>query len=269
LDDVRLSRTKVTASFGATYASIYDALYWDKNYAAEVRFVLDQLRTVLPRAPRHILDLGCGTGLHAIQMAQQGISVTGIDHSANMVAVAKKHKKAQPHDARQRLHFEIGDIRSLYLHHQYDAVISLFHVISYLIENNDLRTTIQTARRHLISGGALLFDFWYGPAVLRDPPQPRVKEIQIGDGYVRRRASPELDHKRHRVYVNYDIEIKNATSGEIVREQEQHVVRYFFPDEVEDYLVASGFEVVRVGEMLTRRPPSDSTFSVYALAKVK
>ena len=80
-------------SFGATYASIYDDLYAEKDYAAEAQFVLDQIRTAAPQAPLRILDLGCGTGLHAMQLAMAGISVTGVDRSADMVAVAEKRKE--------------------------------------------------------------------------------------------------------------------------------------------------------------------------------
>jgi SAM-dependent methyltransferase len=256
-------------SFGRTYTSIFDALYRDKDYAAESRFVMDQLKTALLHTPRHILDLGCGTGLHALQMAQVGISVTGVDRSASMIGMAKKHREALSHDARELLHFRIGDIRSIDCHCRYDAVVSLFHVMSYLTEKDDLEATFQVARRHLVSGGAFLFDFWYGPAILRDPPKKRVKIAEIGDTCVRRTSLPKWDAKRQMVCVNFDIEIKNIASGEIVREREQHHVRYFFLDELESCLVSCGFEVIRFGEALIGGPPSDTTFSAYALARAQ
>src|SRR5262249_20359670 len=257
------------ANFGRTYTSVYDALYRDKNYVAESQFVMDQLKTALLRTPRHILDLGCGTGLHALQMAQAGIPVTGVDRSASMIDMARKHREALPRDARKLLHFRIGDIRRIDCHRRYDAVISLFQVMSYVTEKNDLEATIQVARRHLVSGGAFLFDFWYGPAILRDPPKKRVKVAEMGDARVRRTTIPEWDAARCMVCVIFDIEIMNIASGEIVREREQHHLRYFFPDELESCLVSRGFEVIRFGDTLTKRPPSDTTFSAYVLARVK
>src|SRR5262245_20468866 len=181
------------ASFGRTYTSIYDALYRNKDYAAESRFVMDQLKTALLHTPRHILDLGCGTGLHALQMAQVGISVTGVDRSASMIGMAKKHREALSHDTRELLHFRIGDIRSIDYHCRYDAVISLFHVMSYLTEKDDLEATFEVARRHLVSGGAFLFDFWYGPAILRVPPKKQVKIIETGETRVQRTTLAEWD----------------------------------------------------------------------------
>ena len=58
-----------------------------KNTVAEVDFLLEQLR--LPSASR-ILDIGCGTGRHAIELARRGYRVTGVDISSGMLAEAEK-----------------------------------------------------------------------------------------------------------------------------------------------------------------------------------
>jgi SAM-dependent methyltransferase len=256
-------------NFGEIYARAYDALYRDKNYAKEVGFVLNQIHTVIPEAPIRILDLGCGTGLHAVQLAEAGISVTGIDLSAAMIATAEKHKGSLSRAARDLLHFKIGDIRAIDLNREYDAVISLFHVISYVTQDDDLEATFRQVRRHLTGGGVFIFDFWYGPAVLHDPPRRRVRTIQMGDDYIERMSSPEWDQRRSVVCVNYDIKVTNLVSGETTREREQHVIRYFFPRQLESKLTTSGFEVEHFGEWLTGNPPSDSTFGVYVVARAK
>ena len=253
-------------SFGATYASIYDDLYAEKDYAAEARFVLDQIGTTAPQAPVRILDLGCGTGLHAMQLAMAGILVTGVDRSADMVTVAEKRKDLSSEELQGRLHFKIGDIRTIDLNCRFDVVLSLFHVISYMIEDDDLERTFQTVRRHLDVGGTFLFDFWYGPNVCKHPPQQRVKIVQASETVIHRRTIPEWDQERRVVCVNYHIEIKNIASGEITRGREQHFVRYFSTNELESRLALSGFEVVRFGEWLAASPRSDSSFSAYILA---
>jgi SAM-dependent methyltransferase len=256
-------------SFGATYARIYDFLYQEKNYEVEAKFALSQFRTVVPQGANRILDLGCGTGLHAVMIAQAEISVTGVDRSADMVAVAEKRKETLSKELRERLQFIIGDIRTIDLHRRYDAVFSLFHVMSYQIEDEDLTAAIQTARRHLNAGGVFIFDFWYGPTILREPPQPSVRSILVDETHIQRRTIPEWDQDRHIVCVNYDIEIRDITSGTATREREQHYVRYFFPSELESKLRAFGFEVVRFGEWLTGEVPSDSTFCAYVLARAR
>jgi SAM-dependent methyltransferase len=268
LSSVEMSGSKYT-NFGKTYASAYDTIYQSKNYAAESRFVIDQLRRTLGYAPRHILDLGCGTGLHAVQMAHAGILTTGVDGSGNMIEIARKRKKALSPEVRKRLQFRIGDIRGLELCRRYDAAVSLFHVMSYVTANEDLEATFWNVRRHLVPGGAFLFDFWYGPAVLRDPPKRRKTVTQASDVRIRRKTRPEWDPHRCMVRVNYDIEIENVASGEIVREREQHAIRYYFADELERCLGSCGFRVVRFGEALTGEVISDSKFSVYVLARAR
>jgi hypothetical protein len=67
-----------------------------------------------------------------------------------------------------------------------------------MIEDSDLEATLRTARKHLNAGGAFMFDFWYGPAVLRNPPQTLAKAIQVGESCIERRTIPEWDPRAQR-----------------------------------------------------------------------
>jgi spermidine synthase len=109
-----------------------------------------------------------------------------------MVAIAEQRKESLSEDLRERLEFRVGDMRTIDFHHRYDAVFSLFHVISYMIEDLDLESTFQTARRHLNADGVFIVDFWYGPAVLRHPPQPRKKRIQERERCIQRNSIPGI-----------------------------------------------------------------------------
>lgn len=57
------------------------------NTVAEVDFLLEEL--ALPDGS-HILDVGCGTGRHSVELAKRGYKVTGVDLSAGMLAEAEK-----------------------------------------------------------------------------------------------------------------------------------------------------------------------------------
>jgi predicted TPR repeat methyltransferase len=82
--------------FGA-YSRYYDLLYEDKDYSKEAEFVSSIIRRHAPGA-RTVLDLGCGTGIHACTLAQKGYQVTGLDRSADMLAKAReRHGKASSH----------------------------------------------------------------------------------------------------------------------------------------------------------------------------
>ena len=73
--------------FGA-YAQYYDALYHDKNYDAETKYLDALIKKFAPQA-HFIFELGCGTGRHALALAHKGYDVHGIDLSEQMLMQAE------------------------------------------------------------------------------------------------------------------------------------------------------------------------------------
>ena len=226
------------------YATYYDTLYQDKDYEAECDF-LEQVFSRYTQGPiRTILDLGCGTGGHALPLARREYEVTGIDRSEKMLAVARA--KATSTLERSSLPmFQRGDIRTLDLGHAFDAVIAMFAVISYQTTNEDLLAAFRTARRHLNPGGLFVFDAWFGPAVLTQRPADRVKIIEQNDERVIRFASPVLDILAHTVQVNYKVlRLRNAQVLDEV--DESHLMRFLFPQELYHYLHTAGFQTIQL-----------------------
>lgn len=256
----------MSTPFGAGYAGAYDALYRDKDYVAEAAFVLAQLRTILPTGEMTILDLGCGTGLHAVELARAGCDVVGVDRSPEMIEAAEARRRSLPPELSSRLRFEVGDMRSADLGRTFDAVVSLFHVVCYMTDDAALDEAFITVRRHLKVGGPFLFDFWHGPAVLADPPTRREKTIELSDRTIHRTTDPRWDRDRGIVHVGYTMTIVDRASGETSEEVEEHSVRYFDPVELEPVLAKAGLQSVRFGEWLTAAPASTQSFGVYCLA---
>lgn len=249
----------------AQYARYYDLLYRDKDYAGEAAFVarlIDQ-----PGGGRRLLELGCGTGRHAIELARHGWSVTGVDLSAGMVARAEARQKELPPELSSRLKFGQGDVRSVRLDEQFDAVISLFHVMCYQTTDEDLRAAIATAAKHLKPGGRFVFDFWHGPAVQADPPTVRVKRLEDAVLEVTRIAEPEIRPAQHCVVVNYDIFLQEKAGGAVSRVRESHPMRYLFLEEIQELLRAHGLTVVASGGWQTDRPLGPDTWYGWVAAE--
>lgn len=229
------------------YAAYYDLLYRDKDYPGEARYVHSLLR-------RHgvsdgdILELGCGTGKHAEQLGRLGFCVQGIDLSPSMVQIAKQRT---PSDLTSRLKFEVGDARSARLNRHFDAAISLFHVASYQTTNEDLAGMFATAAAHLKTGGIFVFDFWYGPGVLTDPPTHRVKELEDGVIQVTRTAKPVLRPNENVVDVRYEVRVKQNRTGRVADIEETHSMRYLFLPELHWLLKGAGLEVLNAERWLS------------------
>jgi len=254
--------------FGGDYSRFYDTFYQEKDYRAEARFVLSRLAALVPQAaPMSILDLGCGTGRHAVEFARSGHRVSGVDLSPQMLGIAAARLRDPESGLAGHASFQVGDVRDVQLGMRFDAIFCLFHVLCYLPEPDDIRAAFDNARRHAKPGAAYLFDFWQGAAVLASPPTAREKVVTIGSTVVRRVSRPKWDRAKSLVEINYTIEMTDRVSGQSRVEEERHLLRYLFPGEVREWLTASGFEVIEIGEWMTARPPDDGSFSVYALAR--
>jgi SAM-dependent methyltransferase len=249
------------------YSAYYDLLYADKDYSAEAEYVARTLRTERAKVHR-LLELGSGTGRHGRLLAGMGFDVRGIERSSEMVASARS--AATEASTVGAFTCDVGDLRSVRLGHTFDAVISLFHVISYQSTDDELGAAFRTASEHLEEGGLFLFDVWHGPAVLTNEPSIRKKEVANGRYRVKRVAYPERDAKARTVKVVYRLDCEDVVSTERAQFEEEHVMRYIFPAEVEQFGSQAGFTLIRTEEFLTGRPPSEETWGVaYLLRKCR
>ena len=251
--------------FGYIYADAYDPVYHDKDYAAECDLIERLFQTYGDGPIRSVLDLGCGTGNHAIPLAQRGYEVVGVDRSESMLAHARRKAAGLSSDC--DVAFHQGDLRSVDLQRHLDTALMMFAVLGYQIENADVLSALKTARQHLRSGGLLIFDVWYGPAVLHQRPSQRIKVTQTSGGRILRVASGELDICRHVCTVHFHVW---RLEGErlVAETEESHEVRYFFPRELDLFLECSGFAPIRVGVFPEfDQDPDETTWNVLGVGR--
>jgi SAM-dependent methyltransferase len=235
------------STFGSDYAAAYDAMYQDKNYQAEC----DQLESCFSKYSTplisSILDIGCGTGKHSWELAKRGYRVTGVDLSAQMLDLAAN----QPLESSEqnRPIFKHGDATTMDLKEEFDAVIMMFAVISYLNTNDSFIAGLRNVSRHLKPGGLFLADFWYGPGVLMDNPTNRTHTRSIGASTVERRVKPEVNLARNSCTLSYEVVTVDENSNERTS-TEEHVMRYFFGPELDLALSITGFELLHLGKSM-------------------
>lgn len=249
------------------YARYYDLLYRDKDYPAEVAYVVRTMRTYVSSA-RSLLEFGSGTGRHGRLLAKKGYEVFGVEQSESMAAAARLGSDGTESAGDGTFDCRQGDIRTVNLERTFDAVIALFHVVSYQTRNADLLQTFSNAARHLKIGGLFLFDVWHGPAVLFERPSVRIKRIEDENIILTRIAEPELDTSSSVVTVRYTMLAQSKGDLKLTKFGEDHRMRYLFATEIDLLARQTGFDVQHSEEFLTGQRPSEKTWgAAYLLRK--
>jgi len=244
------------------YSQYYDLLYEEKKYDQEVEYVHNLIHNYTFENANKLLDLGSGTGKHGKLFADKGYTVLGIERSKEMVAVANKEKDKDFNSIQ-------GNIVDFSLNKKFDVVTALFHVISYINNNQDLDYVFNNVHSHLNKGGVFIFDVWFSPAVFTQKPETRIKRLQNKDIEVVRIAEPVVHHQKNVVDVNYQLYIKNLDSNQIEEFQETHPMRHFSIPEIEHFAEINNFQVLKTEEFLTGNQPSENTWGVcFVLRKI-
>ena len=250
------------------YSQYYDLLYKDKNYKKETEYVNSIISQFCSNA-KNILELGCGTGIHASQLAKIGYTVEGVDVSDTMLRLALERRAELPIAISKRLSFLEGDIRTYESVLKFDAIISLFHVISYMTTNEDLNQTFKTAYKHLKPDGIFIFDCWHGPGVLKDKPTSRIKSFENEQVSIKRTSLPNFIPTKNLVEVNFEINIHNKKTHEDIYLKEIHSMRYLFIDELKSIAEINGLEIIHAEEWLSKNVLSENSWYACYVCKHK
>lgn len=117
-------------TFFDSHAPIYEENVFTKNTVHEVDFLLQELE--LPPGGS-VLDVGCGTGRHSIELAKRGYAVTGLDLSSEMLARAAKAAEA----AGVQVQWLRSDATQFSLPGTYDAAVCLCEGAFGLLSQQD------------------------------------------------------------------------------------------------------------------------------------
>lgn len=250
------------------YSQYYDLLYKDKDYVKETEYVNSLIIQFCPLT-KNILELGCGTGIHAKKFAELGYYVEGIDLSETMLRLAIDRQSVSEIAVSERLSFLEGDIRTYESSLRFDTIISLFHVMSYMISNEDLNQTFKTVKKHLKPQGIFIFDCWHGPGVIKDKPTSRSKSFENEIVSINRISKPTLLPNENRVDVDFEILIKNKATTDEIKLHELHSMRYLFIDEIKSIADINGLEIIHAEEWITKNTLTENSWNACYVCRNK
>jgi SAM-dependent methyltransferase len=233
------------------YAKWYNAFNRQKNYVAEIDYLLHAIARHQPRPGLNLpgrispwLDIGCGSGEHAAALAARGMLVEGVDISAEMLAAARR--------AHSALIFHLGAAESFRLTQKFDTASMLFHVASYLTSDDAVEKTMTNIAAHLVPGGLFVFDFWHTGGVIHDPPAARIRETVVDGQRLFRLTHVEQDLARQMINIRFEFRRDSAT-GPVIHE-EHHAMRHFSSAHLHTVLDRAGFEVMACEGWMTGQP---------------
>tara|TARA_B100000963_G_C22622081_1_gene670445 strand:+ start:835 stop:1575 length:741 start_codon:yes stop_codon:yes gene_type:complete len=130
----------------------YHILYENRN-TQEAHFLIKNLVNLLiPDKNSLILDLGCGSGRHSVELNKMGYKVHGIDLSTKSLEIAKPFENS-------RLKFIHADFRELDFENKYDIVLNLFTSFGYFDKEKEHAQVFKKIFKSLKNNGHFVLDF--------------------------------------------------------------------------------------------------------------
>ena len=130
----------------------YGVLYGNRDQMEADIFIGRLVRKLHTQPPAFALDVACGTGRHAVVLADLGYKVTGIDLSVPSIRIAKQHSGKD-------LRFQVLDMRAIEWQEKFDIVVNLFTSFGYFSDESQERQVLARIERALRPGGELVIDF--------------------------------------------------------------------------------------------------------------
>jgi SAM-dependent methyltransferase len=214
--------------FGPSYLELYDEALRERT-----PIEVDQLEGFLQlRPPVRILDLPCGQGRHAIELARRGYDVTGLDLSSYLLDVAR----ARATDAGVRIRWVQGDMRQPLHGDPYDLILNLFTSFGYFAEAAEDRRVVRAAASMLKPGGRFLLEVINGDRVMANFQER--EWFTVGQTAVMERRSLDVAARR--------MVVERTVSSKKNREVNLHALRLYGGRELLELLTNEGFERVEL-----------------------
>jgi SAM-dependent methyltransferase len=179
-----------------------------------------------------ILEMGCGTGRLACELAARGHRVTGADPAAAMLDIARHRPGGD------KVKWIEADAAGFADDERYDLIVMTGHAFQVLLEDREVRTALATFRRHLTAGGRLAFET-RNPAVREwdtwRPDETR-EEVEV-PGIGRVEVHYDIASKEGQL-VTFETHFRFVPDDVVVA---PHTLRFMSQGELAAFLAEAGF----------------------------
>lgn len=243
-----------------TFSFYYDTLTENVDYAARAAYFDELIQAQLRSPGRVLLDLACGTGTMAEEMAKRGFDVIGVDYSCGMLSQAmdKKLESGLP------IQYVQQDMRELELYGTVDVTLCTLDSLNHLPDFAAVQQVFQRVAAVTEPGGIFLFDMntLYKHRVLLGR---QVYVYETEEVY----CVWENALREDECTVDLTLELfQRCEDGRYRRQEEQLTERAYEPAQIKQALEQAGFCVLGIYHADTTEPlREDSQRMVVAARK--
>lgn len=234
----------------------YDRLTSDVDYSAVVDFYR-QILALEKLSPRTAADLACGTGSVALLLAKDGIQVTGVDMSEEMLCAAMQ--KVEAYDNVPT--FVCQKLQQLHLPRGVDLAVCALDSLDYIVDPEDCREAIRRIYRCLNPGGCFIFDVNTPEKLKKMDGQVFLDEDE--DVYCVWRG--EFDEKTN--ICSYGMDLFQRRGNAWHRSFEEHQEYAYSQEQLTEYLRQAGFTHIQVFGDRKLTPPESGEQRIYFKAR--
>ncbi|MEO0102419.1 MAG: methyltransferase domain-containing protein [candidate division WOR-3 bacterium] len=244
------------------FAFYYDSFMTEVvNYKQWINYILEIWRRE-KKEVKTVLDLACGTGIPTFLLLEKGYAVTGLDSSPEMLSVLKK-KLGKRNWVEGKLKIVLADMKNFRLVEKFDAVVSLYDSINYLLTEEDLKSCFHSVFFALKEGGIFTFDIntifcleeiWDNQSFWRES-----KELLTF-------WQNEYDKEKRISTLYLKCWVKGPNRTYLATFEETHQERGYELEKIRELLKAVGFSEVKFYHHLTFEKPYPETSRVMVVA---
>lgn len=254
-------------------AKYYDAAYAkfaEQQKLVDAGFYLELAR----QSGGPVLEIACGTGRILLSVARAGIAIEGVDHSAAMLGILRKHLAAEPADVRGRVKLHAGDMRDFWLGRKFPLVMIPFRPMQHMYTQDDQVAALRTAAAHLDEGGLLAFDVFFpkfemiaagiGEERLEVEFHPGADSSRVVRRYFRKEAHDKIAQNFSAIFLFRTYDGENLVS----EESEPLKMSYYTYPQILALFKLAGVEIVEEYGSFEKTPlDNDAESMIFVLRK--
>lgn len=223
-------------------AQLYDCDKRD-NLLVDVPFYVEYAK----KQAGEVLELGCGTGRVAIELAKRGFKVTGIDLSSSMLDVFSK-KIQKTNFANKNIKIVHGDMSSFNLQKKFKLIIAPFRSFQALTINEKAKSCLSCIYNHLDEHGIFIINVFNPKGDMSkwddtERIQWKCFDSKTQSNITKKNKCEKVDAKQQIIYSKYSYEVIMSDGTKRIFTDTLEF-KYYYYEQLKDMLINSKFEIV-------------------------